>query len=429
MLTFPLRSTSRIVLFLGVLIAGGLLLIAQASRVATAAQWIDTEEIGKLNQAVRLDPGNALAHNRLGFLYVREASDLTAALPHLRRATELNPHMAVYRVDLANGCEMAGLMDCARDAYERAVALAPMRPDFTWEMANYYLRAGESDKALTSFARYLHMVPNAREQTFALLGRGINDPALVWDKVVRISGDPETEVGYLAYLKFQNAAFSTAGFWNELIAQGRPMPLNAALHYVDRLLDNQEYGEAKHVWSDLQKAGAVPANAPDGNLVFNPNFSQKPLNGGFDWRIHQEPFVDFDLPQSGFCKESHCLYLNFSVPHNSDYEPVFEIVPVNPNQTYALSAFVRSQDITSDSGPRLRVIDAQCPTCLDVSTSPALETKAWHKVETAFTTGSNTQAIKLSVWRPRSRVFPMEISGEFWLDSVSLKPVARTGTQ
>jgi hypothetical protein len=408
--------------------AGGLLLIVQASRVATAAQWTEAEDIGKLNQATRLDPGNALAENRLGFLYLREASDVTAALPHLRRATELNPRVAVYWVDLANGYEMSGQLDGARDAYERAAALAPMRPDFTWELANYYLRAGESDKALTGFARYLHLVPSAREQAFAILGRGLNDPALVWEKVVRVSGDPETEVGYLAYLKFQNAAFSTARFWNELVAQGKPMPASTAVRYVDRLLENQEYGEAKRVWSDLQKAGAVPANAPDGNLVFNPNFEQKFLNGGFDWRIHQEPFVDFDLPQSGFCKENRCLYLNFSVPHNSDYEPAFEIVPVKPNQTYTLSAFVRSQDITSDSGPRLRVLDAQCPTCLDVSTPAALETRAWHKVDTTFTTGPNTQAIKLSVWRPRSRVFPMEISGEFWLDSVSLKPVTQAVT-
>src|SRR5216684_1132027 len=428
MLTFPLRSVTRMALFLGILVAGGLLLVVQASRLAVAAQWIETEDIDNLKQATRLDPGNALAHNRLGFLYLREASDVTAALPHLRRAVELNPRVAVYWIDLANGSEMAGELNRARDAYERAVALAPMRPEFTWELANYDLRTGENDKALTGFARYLHMVPGARAKTFALLGRGINDPALVWEKVVRVSGDPETELSYLAYLKFRNAAFSTARFWNEFAAQGKPMPVNTAVHYVDRLLENQEYGEAKRVWSDLQKAGVVPASAPDGNLVFNPNFEQKPLNGGFDWRLHQEPFVDFDLPQSGFCKEGRCLYLNFSVPHNSDYEPAFEIVPVNSSQTYALSAFVRSQDITSDSGPRLRVVDAECPTCIDVSTSAALETKAWHKVDTTFTTGPNTHAVKLSVWRPRSRVFPMEISGEFWLDSVSLKPVAQTVT-
>src|SRR5258708_22011801 len=209
---------------------------------------------------------------------------------------------------------MAGELNRARDAYERAVALAPMRPEFTWELANYDLRTGENDKALTGFARYLHMVPGAREQTFALLGRVINDPALVWEKVVRVSGDPETEVSYLAYLKFRNAAFSTARFWNEFAAQGKPMPVNTAVHYVDRLLENQEYGEAKRVWSDLQKAGVVPASAPDGNLVFNPNFEQKPLNGGFALRVHHETYVHLYLRPSRSSLPDPRLLLQLSLP-------------------------------------------------------------------------------------------------------------------
>src|SRR5258708_36647652 len=103
MLPVPLRSVTRIFAFLGVVLAGGLLLIVQASRVAIAAQWTEAEDIGKLNQATRLDPGNALAENRLGFLYLREASDVTAALPHLRRAPELKPRVALYWVYLADG--------------------------------------------------------------------------------------------------------------------------------------------------------------------------------------------------------------------------------------------------------------------------------------------------------------------------------------
>jgi hypothetical protein len=38
-----------------------------------------------------------------------------------------------------------------------------------------------------------------------------------------------------------------------------------------------------------------------------------------------------------------------------------------------------------------------------------------------FSTGAETQAVRLSVWRPPSRTFPMEISGSFWLDGVSLR--------
>ncbi len=304
-----------------------------------------------------------------------------------------------------------------------------MRPDFTWDLANFYLRNGEDLKALDGFARYLRFVPEARDQTFALLGRGINDPALVWRRVVRASGDPEIELSYLAFLRRQNPPFATGPFWHELIAERKPLPPGAALAYVDLLLEGREYGEAQHAWFDLQAVGAItekpaPNNNSDhkGNLIFNGGFEQRPLNGGFDWRLKQQPFLEVEFTQSSSCKEGHCLYLNFAVSQNSEYEPVYQIVPVKAGCSYLLSAFVRSQDITSDSGPRLRVTDPECATCLDAMTPPALATKPWHKVDLTFTAGPKTQAIKLSVWRPRSRVFPMEISGEFWLDSVSLLP-------
>jgi hypothetical protein len=38
------------------------------------------------------------------------------------------------------------------------------------------------------------------------------------------------------------------------------------------------------------------------------------------------------------------------------------------------------------------------------------------------------QVIRISVWRPRSRAFPMEISGQFWLDDVAVRLVPETET-
>jgi hypothetical protein len=108
------------------------------------------------------------------------------------------------------------------------------------------------------------------------------------------------------------------------------------------------------------------------------------------------------------------------VPQNLEYEPAYQIIPVRPHRLYSLSAFVRSVDITSDSGPRLRVADPECPACLDVMTPASVESRSWHKVNVSFITGKEAEVLRVSVFRPRSRNFPMEISGEFWLDSVSL---------
>ena len=426
MLEFSLHSRLRRTVLVTGVFASGLLLLAQMTRFSVAKQWISEDEPDLAARAARLDPGNALLQNRLGFLLLRESSDVASALPHLRRATELNPLVAVYWSDLGSACEIAGMPDCAHGAYEKAASLAPMRPEFIWLLANYNLRAGDSEGALRNFARYLHLEPEERDQVFALLHRGIGDENLVWRSVVRTSGNPLIELSYLEFLERQAPQTATAAFWQELVTEGKPLPLSAALPWVDKLLDNGKYDQARRAWSDLQTSGVLASGREDNNLVFNGSFRGKLLDGGLDWHLHREPFVETEVAQSGSCRDGNCLHISFSVPHNADSEPAYQIVPVEPERAYLLSAFVRSQDITSDSGPRLRVVDPQCPNCLDAATAPALQTTPWHKMEMTFTTGPKTRAVKLSVWRPRSRVFPMEIGGEFWLDSVSLTQASLT---
>jgi hypothetical protein len=163
--------------------------------------------------------------------------------------------------------------------------------------------------------------------------------------------------------------------------------------------------------------------------VFNGGFEQLPLGAGFDWRSQPSPYASVDFTGSPPFEGRRCLRLDFPISHNDEFEPVYQILAVAPNQAYTLAAYVRSQDLTSDSGPRLRVTDAACPSCLDVSTAATVGDTPWHMVTLNFSTGPQTQALRVSVWRPRSEIFPEEITGTFWLDAVSLKATgAASGT-
>ena len=53
-------------------------------------------------------------------------------------------------------------------------------------------------------------------------------------------------------------------------------------------------------------------------------------------------------------------------------------------------------------------------------TDTTIGTTGWHPVQLSFSTGPETQTVRVSLWRPRGRTFPMGISGSFWVDSVSL---------
>ena len=410
---------SRIV-FLLLVLASGLSLVSQAARIVIAKELARSNNISDLMWALRLDANNGAIHDRLGLLYEWNLNDSSSAIQHLSRATDFNPYQAAYWVDLSNGCELAGDLDCAVHALASAVRLAPQRPEFEWNKANFDLRIGNSDQALKDFARYLQLDPVSLPASFAVLDRGFNDPLLVWQRVIHTLDDPKSELTYLYLVKTYHPKFPTDTMWKQLIAERHPFPAAAAIPYLDRLLQTGNYMEAEKSWSDLKAVGAAQDSSRADNMVFNGDFHQTPLNGGFDWRLQEQPFLSVQLAAGSVCEVSHCLHVSFPVPANSDYEAAYQIVPVHPNQSYILSADMRSQEITSDSGPRLRVVDLECQTCLDAATTSAIGTTAWHKEELTFLTGPATHLIRLSIWRPRSRVFPMEISGDFWLRAVTM---------
>jgi hypothetical protein len=237
--------------------------------------------------------------------------------------------------------------------------------------------------------------------------------------------------------------------WRRVVADSRPFPFSSAAPYLERLIALGRIEEAVNVWQDLERLGIVKRNEADEvapgfspapaalkggatppeteglpnekeNLIFNGNFEQSPLDAGFDWRAGPRTYLAVDFSAPGAYHGAHCLRVDFTVSRNDEYEPAYQIVPVLPHHAYTLEAYVRSEDITSDTGPCLRVSDTQPAGFPDAISETTVGTTPWHPLRLSFSTGPQTRAVRLSFWRPRSRVFPMEISGTSWLDAVSL---------
>jgi hypothetical protein len=164
-----------------------------------------------------------------------------------------------------------------------------------------------------------------------------------------------------------------------------------------------------------------PASDEEGNLVFNGDFEQTPLNAGFDWGSSAGPYVALDFSDEAAHTGKRCLRIDFTVSRNEEYLPVSQPVPVSPNQAYLLTAYVRSQDVSSDSGPRLQVLDTVHPRGPNVMSETTIGTTPWHQISLKFCTGPDTNLVRLSVIRVRGRTFPTEITGSFWLDTVVMK--------
>jgi hypothetical protein len=260
-----------------------------------------------------------------------------------------------------------------------------------------------------------------------MLLRAGADAPFVWRELVS-SAAADVRLEFLSFLVSQGTPELAENLWAEMEHSTMALPQAAATRYVEELLRYGQYHAAAGVWGYLQQKGVVARN-PASNLVYNGGFEQPPLRDGFDWHLRPQTYLSLDAADRVAHSGERALRLDFTVPDNSEYEPAYQFVPVLPGKTYLLSAWTRAEHIASDSGPRLRVEDPQCNACLSLASEGTLSTQSWRRVEAQFTAPASAEVIRLSVWRPRSRSFPMEISGQFWLDDVSLRPISMDETQ
>jgi len=283
------------------------------------------------------------------------------------------------------------------------------------------------DEALAHYQRLLELDPSYGPQSWFTL-RAVLNPDRIFQRTISGSADAALELSYVEFLSNQGDDESAFRIWRLVVAENvganRAFSFPSAKPYLERLLDLGRIDDAETVWHDLQtlKIVATPAQAENENLIFNGDFEQLPLDAGFDWRwSDQETYLAIDFAAPGAYHGAHCLRIDFTVTHNDEYEPVAHFVRVFPNRSYRLEAYVRSDEITSDTGPSLRVSDTQQASFPDVVSKTTVGTTPWHPIYLHFSTGPETQFVRLSVWRPRGRTFPTEISGTFWLDAVSLR--------
>ena len=412
-----LRAHSRALIFLLAVGCASLFVAAETSLVGIISSF-ETPSVGRWLLA--LDADDPRLQRQLGKAY--EDIDPAESVRHLRRATQLSPGSRLYWSDLESGCESMADTECIDQAGERLLKLCPMVPFYHWLAAKSSLRTNQLDRALAEFRRLLELDPTYAAATWSSL-QTVQKPDPVFQKVLADSADVQLKVGYVDFLSDQGDNDTAYRIWRLVVADSRPFPLSSATPYLERLIGLGRIEEAANVWQDLERLGIVKRYEADekDNLIFNGDFEQSPLNAGFDWRAGPLTYLAVDFSAPGAYHGAHCLRVDFTVSRNDEYEPAYQIVLVLPHHAYTLQAYIRSEDITSDTGPCLRVSDTQQPSFPDAISDTTVGTTPWHPLRLSFSTGPQTQAVRLSFWRPRSRVFPTEISGTCWLDAVSLE--------
>ena len=94
-----------------------------------------------------------------------------------------------------------------------------------------------------------------------------------------------------------------------------------------------------------------------------------------------------------------------------------------PPGTYRFTAFIRTQDITTDKGVAFRIFDPENSSRLDARTDQFVGTTGWKKVEQTVRVPGATKLVAIQVIREPTMKFDNKVSGTAWIDTVSLSRI------
>ncbi|MGH9447353.1 MAG: tetratricopeptide repeat protein [Terriglobia bacterium] len=381
--------------------------------------------VSNLQTAAALDPGDADYALRLGRLYQYSVRDARpqAAIQELTRAATLNSYDPQAWLDLGTALELQGNTRKAETCLRRVDYVAPDIPDYQWDIGNFFLLHGDTDEAFHHFNMVLAGNLGYGQTIYNMAWKASGDAGKILQEL--IPADDYNWLDYLGYLLATHRLADATAVWDRIAASPEKFAPSRVAGYIDALISSHQPDEAYKVWGVLRDKGLIPPTdeATPENRVENGDFEEQPLNMGFGWRIAQITGIFVGLDSSVYHSATHSLLIQFPGTQNFEYRNVYEFVPVTPNHYYRLMAYMKTDGITTDSGPRMEVRDAYNPAALD-KYSDALTgtTAAWHPLSIYFRTGSKTSLVFVVIARPASGEFENKIAGRVWVDDVSVVP-------
>jgi len=382
------------------------------------ADWLqDQHDQQSLEASAQLEPWDARTPWLLGRYFLNGAQDQTRALANFKRAVNLDPFEGRYWLDLAATYEVINEVGGSQQALEQALRAEPTSPSIAWESANFYLAQNDTSRALPLFRVAVEYgTRDTAAAALKLCWRATHSVSQIVSQALPPEPDP-----YFVLLNILTGGGQSAPaneLWHALIAQKLKFTVEQAFPYFDYLITTRQVDQAAEVWRSLGQLDSDLLEDPQLNLISNGGFEGKYLNGAFGWRHKPYSQVSITLDTSAFHSGTRALRLLFTGPALSD-TGVYQYVPVRPNVTYRLSAFVRSEDIVSASGPRLVIQDSYSNQVL-VSTDDLLGTTGWRQQVVDFVTGPEARLITVRIMRVPGN--PL-IKGTFWLDDVHLAAI------
>lgn len=374
-------------------------------------------------RAAQIEPASAENWYRLGRYRQLDFdhSDLQLAISYYRLAVELDPPSAFYKLDLATALETAGNDVEAEKYFRAAQANYPISAEVSWRFGNFLLRQQRVPEAYQEFRRAASVDPKLIPLAVSRVWRSTPDVHVLLGQVL-----PDTAEGDWVALHFLTQSGETTAalaVWNHLAPKKPAVQRTALLSFLDLLIAQDRLEEAQAAWRQAQTLPGGPSKpSSDDPLVYDGGFESELSGGGFGWRQADVSGAAFDFDTDEKHSGARSARVTFDGTQNLSYQHLTQDVLVEPRTRYRFHCFLRTDQISTDSGVRFEIRDPQRPQDLDVFTANETGTQSWTLEETAFVTGSQTRLVQIVLRRMPSTHLDNKVSGTVWVDDVDLSP-------
>lgn len=223
---------------------------------------------------------------------------------------------------------------------------------------------------------------------------------------------PENREPYLRWLMQWRRPEDASLVWKALPSDRQEDP-TLRLSFIHFLISNKQMPMARELWRPF----ADPAG------ITHPGFEGSLTQSGFDWRFSSRK-GEWIIQQTGypFHAGRQALEIHFSGQANSNFQGLYQYVPIRAGKSYQLTYWWKSRQITSDQGPFVEIIGIDCKG-LYRKGPMIVETEDWKEVALEFDVPEGCDTALVRLRRVPSRRFDNKIGGTVWLDDFSLKPL------
>jgi len=412
----------------------GLLVLAAAAvavvvsffgiRMAIAARAADGTTARDFEMAARLEPRNPEYWYRLGHYeqYSLEDPEPVRAMDSLHRAIALDPHYTEAWLDLATAHELEGNAEATRDAYQRAEQSDPVSAEVAWRYGNYQLRAGDLPHAFAELHRALLADPGRAAAAFSRVYRA--DPNL--DEILAkvLPAQPAVYVDVITEATSAKQLGVALEVWAQLLTLHPNLQIRDFSMLVGALVAAGADADARRVWEQgTATLNLPPLLQPRGSILWDPSFESGISNAPFSWQfqpIAQGVRTTFDTTQK--LSGAQSLRISFDGKENPNLDVACTVGLVEPGGHYLFSGWIKTQELTTNQGLSFRLQSLGKEYIPPIVTREVHGTTPWTSIDLPWTAGPDVHRVEVCVRRDPSDDPDVRISGNAWIDDVTLVP-------